>query len=188
MAMPMANSDWTVDLLDELPDDGNRYEIVDGALLVTPAPSDVHQLVIGELHARLRDYLRGGSIGRAIFAPADVRRDDRRKNRVQPDLFVVRLIGGVRPPYPFDLRDLLLAVEVASPSSAAADHHLKRELYMTSGVDEYWIVDVEARTFAVWRNGSSHADLLTDELRWHPDGVSHAFTMAIPEFFAAAVA
>ena len=98
MAMPVAaRTDWTVEVLDALPDDGQRYEIIDGELFVTPAPADVHQLVLGELHARVHAYLRGSSVGKVIFSPADVRRGDRTRNRVQPDLFVVRLTEGRRP-------------------------------------------------------------------------------------------
>jgi hypothetical protein len=54
MAMPAAQTDWTIELLDELPDDGNRFELLDGVLLVAPAPSDVHQLVAFELTTRSR--------------------------------------------------------------------------------------------------------------------------------------
>ena len=53
MAMPATHTDWTVEMLDALPDDGQRYEIIDGELFVTPSPSDVHQYVVGALHARL---------------------------------------------------------------------------------------------------------------------------------------
>src|SRR5690242_13935700 len=69
MAMPVSRSNWTVDMLDELPDDGNKYELIDGELFVTPAPSDVHQLIAGALHARLRTYLRPGSVARAMISP-----------------------------------------------------------------------------------------------------------------------
>src|SRR5438067_13279241 len=103
MAMPAEYTEWTVDMLDALPDDGQRYELIDGELFVTPAPSDVHQLVVGALAGRLRSYLRPSTVGRAIHSPADVRRGDRRRNRLQPDVFVVRLTEGKRPPYPFEL-------------------------------------------------------------------------------------
>ena len=53
MAMPATHTDWTVEMLDALPDDGQRYEIIDGELFVTPSPSDVHQYVVGALYARL---------------------------------------------------------------------------------------------------------------------------------------
>src|SRR6266550_9023983 len=101
MAMPAGQFEWTVDMLDALPDDGNRYELIDGVLFVTPAPSDVHQLVAGTLYARLRAYLRPSDVARAMISPSDVRREDRQRNRVQPDVFVVRLNENKRPPYPF---------------------------------------------------------------------------------------
>src|SRR4051812_5375580 len=91
MAMPLTDAEWTVDMLDALPDDGNRYELIDGHLVVSPAPSDVHQLVVGALYAYLRAYLRASSVARAVGAPSDVRRGDRRRNRVQPDIFAIRL-------------------------------------------------------------------------------------------------
>jgi Uma2 family endonuclease len=56
--MPATHTDWTVEMLDALPDDGQRYEIIDGELFVTPAPSDVHQYVVAELLSRLLEYLR----------------------------------------------------------------------------------------------------------------------------------
>ncbi|CAN5917373.1 hypothetical protein BH11GEM2_BH11GEM2_14100 [soil metagenome] len=64
MVMAATIVDWTVDMLDELPDDGQRYEIIDGELFVTPSPRDVHQLVVGEVYARLREYLRGYGVGK----------------------------------------------------------------------------------------------------------------------------
>jgi Uma2 family endonuclease len=183
MAMPAARIDWTVDMLDALPDDGQRYELIDGELFVTPAPSDVHQLVVGALHARLRAYLRPSMIGRVLPSPADVRRGDRTRNRVQPDIFVVRLIDSARPPYPFDLADLLLAVEIESPSNAAYDYQTKRELYLTNGVPEYWIVNPEARTFARWRDVADPGDILTTRLEWQPTGMTSLFVLSVPEFF-----
>ena len=170
-------------MLDALPDDGNRYEIIDGSLYVTPASSDVHQLVVGTLYARLRAYLRPGSIARALASPADVRRPDRNRNRVQPDIFVVRLTDGTRPPYPFDLTDLLLAIEVESKSNQAYDHQTKRELYLSSGVPEYWIVNPNARTFARWVAAKESAELFTRRIVWHPDGMALPLTIELPEFF-----
>ena len=181
--MPAARTDWTVDMLDALPDDGKRYEIIDGELFVTPAPSDVHQLVVLALAARLRSYLRPSAIARVLHSPADVRRKDRRRNRVQPDVFVVRLTEGQRPPYPFDLSDLLLAVEVESPSNAAYDYQTKRRLYLSSGVPEYWIVSPEARTFARWRGPRDDAELLTTRLEWNVAGMAEPLVIDIPAFF-----
>jgi Uma2 family endonuclease len=186
MAMPATNTDWTVAMLDALPDDGDRYELFDGALIVTPAPSDVHQLIAGELHSRLLAYLRPGTVARPLVSPADVRRGDRRRNRLQPDVFVVRLRDGQRPTYPYDLADLLLAVEVVSPSSVGTDYQRKRDVYVSAGV-EYWVVDADARTVAVWRSQTTPGELLTDALRWQPAGMTSALTINLGEFFVTAL-
>src|ERR1051326_3823482 len=90
MAMP-ANADWTVDMLDALPDDGQRYELVDGLVHVTPAPGLSHQLIAGHVYHLLKVYLRESTVGRTLISPSDVRRSDRTRNRVQPDVFVVRV-------------------------------------------------------------------------------------------------
>lgn len=63
---------WTVPDLERLPNDGNRYEIIDGTLYVTPAPSLTHQRAGAELYAELRTYLGNHGIGEAFFAPADL--------------------------------------------------------------------------------------------------------------------
>ena len=187
MGMPALRIDWTVDMLDALEDDGQRYELIDGELFVTPSPIDIHQMVVGELHALLRDYLRGRGIGKQMVSPSDVRRADRKRNRVQPDVFVVRLADGLRPPYPYDLGDLLLAVEVTSPSSRKLDYHTKRELYMSSGVATYWVIDAEARTVSCWSGSSDAGTIHSDVVRWFPNGAAEPFELALPQFFDDAV-
>ena len=134
MGMPATISDWTVDMLDALPDDGQRYEIIDGELFVTPGPGEFHQDIVGALYRRLHQYLVGHGVGKTMISPSDVRRGDRKRNRVQPDVFVVRLVEGERPTYPYELHDLLLAVEVASPSNPILDYQVKRDLYLREGV------------------------------------------------------
>jgi Uma2 family endonuclease len=183
MAMPALRTDWTVEMLDTLPDDGQRYEIIDGELFVTPAPSDVHQLVASVLWARLWAYLRPSTIGRALMSPSDVRRGDTRRNRVQPDVFVVRLAEGQRPPYPFSLSDVLLAVEVESPSTPAYDYQTKRELYLSNGVSEYCIYNPLARTLARWHGASDAGALLTARLEWQPDGMPEPLVLMLPDLF-----
>lgn len=131
--MPRAG-DWTVEDLDRLPDDGLRYELVDGVLLVTPAPSFTHQTVVGELHFALRAVQRPPF--RVLVAPFDFRPTGRRS--FQPDLLVVRTdevteSGTTRPP--------ALAVEVLSPGTRSVDLLLKRGVYEECGVPAYWLVD-----------------------------------------------
>src|SRR3954469_14673547 len=119
MDMPTLKRRWTVDDLEDLPDDGQRYEVIDGELFVTPAPSWPHQRAVYELGRIIGDYLRGEKVGDLIIAPADVVFSPTRG--VQPDLFVVPLVDGKRPHRFEEVRRLLLAVEVLSPSTARAD-------------------------------------------------------------------
>lgn len=186
MAMPVAHTEWTVEMLDALPEDGNRYELLDGELIVTPAPTDVHQLIAGELYVRLSSYLRPHAVARPLMSPADVRRPDRRRNRVQPDVFVVRLHDAKRPAYPYDITDLLLAVEVVSPSSIMTDYQRKRDLYVGARV-EYWVMDADARTVAVWRHGVTPGALFTDVLEWQPSGMPNTLAVDLNEFFVTAL-
>jgi len=188
MAMPAISSDWTVEMLDALPDDGQRYEIIDGVLYVTPGPGEGHQDIVGERYALLREYLMGSDIGKATVSPSDVRRGDRRRNRVQPDVFVIRRIDGKRPAYPYELHDLLLAVEVASPSNPLLDYQVKRDLYLREGVGEYWIFNPEARNVSRWRGRDDPGDVLSKVAEWHPAGMPSPFVLDLPTFFDAAFA
>ncbi|MEO7137519.1 MAG: Uma2 family endonuclease [Gemmatimonadales bacterium] len=150
-----------------LPDDGKRYEIVDGELLVTPAPVRRHQRMVGQLFRLLADYVEQHGLGEALCSPADIGAGER--TLVQPDLFVVPLMAG-RPANDWvEVRELLLAVEVLSPSTARADRHLKRRLYQREGVPECWIVDLDARLVERWHPGDERAELLADELVWQPN-------------------
>ena len=188
MAMPATQTEWTVDMLDTLPNDGQRYELIDGVLFVTPAPGEAHQDVTGYLYTLLRAYLQGSAVGRAMISPSDVRRGDRRRNRVQPDVFVIRLTEGKRPPYPYELSDLLLAVEVPSPTNPAYDYHTKRELYLSNGVAEYWVLNAEARNLSRWRGDADPGEVLSARVEWHPAGMPAPLVIDLPAFFDEAVA
>jgi Uma2 family endonuclease len=188
MAMPVVQTEWTIEMLDALPDDGQRYEIIDGELFVTSAPLEIHQLVVGHLYSLLKQYLRDSMVGRAILSPADVRRGDRTRNRVQPDVFVVRLVDGKRPAYPYALADILLAVEVQSPSNPHLDYQVKRELYLREAVGEYWVINPDARNVSRWRGRDDPGDVLSRRLMWHPKGMSEPLDLELPQFFDDAMA
>lgn len=134
---------WTVADLELLPDDGLRYELVDGTLLVSAAPSKQHQRVVGNLHLLLRvacpDALE------VFLAPTDYQPTSTRS--LQPDLLVVRRddpgLKAVTTP-------LALAVEVLSTSSRSVDLVLKRELYEQAGVQCYWVVDPFELSLRSW--------------------------------------
>ena len=183
MAMPATPTEWTVDMLDAREADGQRYEIIDGELFVTPSPIDLHQMVVGELHARLREYLKGRALGKPILSPSDVRRGDRTRNRVQPDVYVIRLVDGKRPPYPYDLGDLLLAVEVVSRGSVRLDYDIKRDLYLREGVGEYWVIDPVARHVSRWKARSDAGEVVNEHIEWRVSGVAEPFALDLPAFF-----
>ncbi len=188
MAMPViALHDWTVEMLDALQDDGQRHEIIDGERFVTPAPRNAHQFVLGELYARIREYLRGSAVGRVLFSPSDIRRGDPLRNRVQPDLYVVRLDGRLLPAEPFSIADLLVAVEVASPGNLRYDYHTKRTLYLEGGVAEYWVVNLEARNISRWRTKADPGEVLSREIAWHPTGMPQPLIIDIEELFREAL-
>lgn len=186
MGMPAAQVDWTVEMLDALPDDGQRYELIDGVLHVTPAPSDVHQLVVA-FHRRLHDYLRPSRLARAIHSPADVRKLDRRRNRVQPNVFAVRLNDGKRPTYPYDLADLLLAIEIESPSNPLLDYQIKRELYLRNGIAEYWVVNPVGLVVSRWRSPTDPGEVFSSRIEWHPAGMDTPLCIDLPALFAEAL-
>lgn len=183
MGMPAATNDWTVAMLDALPEDGQRYELIDGELLVTPAPGMPHQDVVGELFFRLRAYLEGSEVAKAAVSPSDVWRGERSRNRVQPDVFVLRRVDGIKPAYPYVMRDLVLAVEVLSPANPLVDYHTKRELYLREGVSEYWVIDPDARIVTRWRGLDEAGETNHLELRWKPDGMADDFVLNLPQFF-----
>ncbi len=180
MGVAQAAKVWTVADLADLPDDGQRYEVLDGELLVTPAPSFDHQGAIGRLYLLVAPYLAEQRCGHAVFAPADVVFSPRRG--VQPDLFVVPLVGG-RPPKRFaDAGRLLLAVEVLSPSTARADRVKKRRVYREEGVDEYWIVDLDARVIERSIPASERVEVIPDRLEWHPEGASAPLVIEVERY------
>ncbi|HET7565572.1 MAG TPA: Uma2 family endonuclease [Gemmatimonadaceae bacterium] len=150
------------DVLD-FPADGNRYEVVHGELLVTPAPRPQHQAVIAELVDLLRGYLKTLGRKHTLFtAPADIAWDD--ETLVQPDILIVPP-GEVTNDWR-TYKTLLLAVEVISPSSARADRVIKRRLYQENHVATYWVVDADARVVEIWHPGDERPEIATETLQW----------------------
>lgn len=122
----------------ELPNDGRRYELVEGDLLVNPAPTTIHQRVSRRLQQILMQQLEEPGIAEVFNAPTDVILSD--TNVVQPDLAIVRSArkaiserGIEGPP------DVI--VEILSPSNSGHDELFKKLLYAKMGVPEYWVVD-----------------------------------------------
>ncbi|MEO7363134.1 MAG: Uma2 family endonuclease [Gemmatimonadaceae bacterium] len=164
--MPLSQTEWTAEMLNDFPDDGNRYEVIDGELFVTPSPADIHQYAVGELYALLLPYAKLVGVN-VLTAPSAVRFSDRRE--VQPDLYVTpRLPNGQRPEKFTDIKMLLLAVEVLSPSTMRTDRVRKRTLYQDEHVADYWIVDTASRAIEHWTPRAVEADIRSATVRWQP--------------------
>lgn len=130
-----------------LPGD-DRYELVEGELLLTPAPSNRHQLILGKLLRRLGNFLEEQRLAPIIPAPVDVILDDH--TVLQPDLlYVSRERSTIVNPDGGTHGAPDLVVEILSPSTASRDLVVKRQLYGMYGVQEYWIVDPKERSIEV---------------------------------------
>lgn len=182
MGMPQPIGSWTVAQVLELPEDGNRYEVVDGELLVTPAPALPHQEAVQALARRIHPFVEAHRIGRVLLSPADIEFDQR--TLVQPDLFVAPLVEGRRPRSWREIRTLLLAVEVVSPSTARADRQVKRRRYQRHGVPEYWIVDLDARLVERWRPADDRPEILAERLEWRAVPEAPPLEIDLGEYFS----
>ena len=165
MGMPQTTGPWTAERVRALPEDGNRYELIGGELVVTPAPGRPHQAAAKALFLRLEAYLQAADAGTAWWSPADLSFGE---EILQPDLFVLRPGAGTPATWP-GLSELLLAVEILSPSTARYDRYFKRLRYQRAGVPEYWIVDIYARFVERWRPEDDQPEILTDRISWQPD-------------------
>ncbi len=131
-----------------LPADGRRYELHEGELSVTPAPSPHHQLIIGNLHILLRQHVNSRNLGEVFLSPLDCILGE--TTVVQPDLVyldhgrlsIVSARGLEGPP--------TLVAEILSPTTTLIDRSTKQQLYARYGVPYYWIVDPEARTIEAY--------------------------------------
>jgi len=171
---------FTAEMVRALPDDGKRYETVHGELLVAPAPRLSHQELAGRVFERLRSYLRVEPVGHALFSPADISWGP--DTLVQPDVFVApleqaRTLDWTR------IQDLLLVVEVLSPSTARYDRFTKRRLYQEVGVPVYWLVDGESSLVEVWTPDAAFPQIERDWVIWHPAGAHAPFTLGLSELF-----
>jgi Uma2 family endonuclease len=149
-----------------LPDDGQRYEVLDGVLFVSPAPSLNHQDIVGKLYLLIEPYVREHGLGWTFLSPADIEFSPRR--RVQPDLFVVPDAGTGKPRTWLEVRKLLLTIEVKSMSTARLDRVEKRQTYQSERVPEYWIVDPDSRIVDRWRPADVRPEVLEELVEWQP--------------------
>ncbi len=172
MAMPVTRH-WTVADVRELTREDRpwpRYELIDGELLVTPAPQNRHQITCQEIWKLLDAYVTIANTGLAVMSPSDL--ELRTGTITQPDVFVAPFDTPIASVFLewSDVRSLLLAVEVLSPSSLRTDRVVKRDFYLANHVDEYWIVDIDARVIERWRPVQETPELHRAEIAWSPIG------------------
>ena len=124
-----------------------RYELLDGELILVASPNMAHQDVVTNLGTPLSVFVKEGDLGKLYFAPTDVIFSD--SNVVQPDLlFISKEREHIRTPANIQGAPDLI-VEILSPSSARRDWGYKRDLYARHEVKEYWIVDPANRIVSV---------------------------------------
>lgn len=177
MVMAVSLRRFTVDELDAFPPDGNRYELLDGVLFVTPAPGPIHEEMVARLGILLGNHLTPWPSVRwvprsEVSLPPG--------NRIEPDLFVYR---ADRLPRTWrEVAERWLAVEVASPSSRAYDRAYKLDAYLAMGVREIWLVDPEEQTVTVGRPDAA-PDVTGEEVIWTPPAPVAPFRLDLAVLF-----
>ena len=165
MEMALTVPQYTVADLDLLPEDGNRYEVLAGTLLVTSSPGSAHQGVAATLCAMFGPHLLARRL--QLFSPGVVTLPP--LTQLQPDLLVVppRFVPGTSWA---EISEHWLAVEIFSRSSRVYDREFKRDAYFALGVREVWLVDVRDRSIEVCL-GSGAGRVVRDAVTWSaPEG------------------
>ena len=140
-----------------------------------------HQDALGRLFVAIDQYVGASRLGWALFSPADIVFSPRRL--VQPDLFVVPWRSEGKPHAWSEVKSLLLAVEILSPSTAHADRFRKRLIYQDEGVSEYWVVDLDARLVERWRPSDLRPEIVAGTLEWRPRAGIDPLRMDLPALF-----
>ncbi len=178
MSMPNSIKEWTLEDLHRLPDDGNKYELVDSELFVTPAPRQPHEIVLARLTRLLDPYVAANGLGLTLHRGVI----QFRGSWVEPDLMVRAEPDDVNGKWE-NAPTPILVVEVVSPTTWRRDHIMKREFYCEAAVSEYWIVDMENRFVRVVRPGVEDI-VATDELAWSPRLSSPRFVLRLADLFS----
>jgi Uma2 family endonuclease len=180
MAMPLAVPRYTLADLDSFPDDGNRYELVDGMLLVTPAPLPPHDVVVSRLVNTLNLFF--GPSGKATVltrGAVEVAPDV----HMEPDILVIPLVAATVPANWLEVRDRWLAVEVSGRGSRIYDRDIKRPAYLNAGVREVWRADLKERCLFVATPDQPDERRHDDRLVWQPAGMAEKMIVDVNAVF-----
>ena len=145
--MVAATRPATIADLDNMPDDGRRYELIDGEIIGTAAPTWPHQRAARAIFLLLDTWVEQRRLGAVQFAPFDIVLAD--QTVVEPDVFVLlsASLRNIRDGRYFGVPDL--AVEVISPTNRDIDTVIKMFWYARSGIREYWLADSATRTIQI---------------------------------------
>jgi Uma2 family endonuclease len=179
MAMPLSVPRLTIDMLDDFPDDGTRYELLEGMLLVTPAPSYVHQVLATRLAAMLAHVLEPVTTAEVVAIGAIQRG---KYTQLQPDVLVCPPATRTTLHWR-DIQGWWLAAEVLSPSSRLYDREVKRDAYLQLGVAEYWIVDSADGAIERWKRERSEVVRAPDRLVWRPPTIERDIGIDLARLF-----
>jgi len=180
--MPAAAHRWTAEEVRALPEDGNRYELISGELVVTRSPRGIHQVMVFELSMRIHSFLERAGGGHVLVSPADISLGE--DEVLQPDLFVYRTASGKHLRDWNDISELVVVIEVLSPATARYDRQLKRRRYQSARVPEYWIVDIDSRLVERWRPDDERPEILEERLTWKPAPGDATLDIELTELFA----
>jgi Uma2 family endonuclease len=177
--MALTAPTFTVDDLDRFPNDGNRYELLDGMLLVTPAPSLAHQLIASRLQTQLGTALMLPGYAHVVGPGAIVVRP---KTQLQPDLLVYPARFSPKVDWS-TVTEHWLAVEVLSRSSRMYDREFKRDAYFALGVREVWLVDRWDQSVEICRRRGA-GKIIRDVIRWRVPSIGVLVTIDLAMVFA----
>ena len=164
------------------PDDGNRHEVIEGEWITTPPPTTSHQRFSSNLHIRLGGHVEAHGLGVVLAAPVGVVLS--RTDVVQPDLlFLSKGRAGLFK------KDAIhgapdLVVEILSPSTTAIDRGRKLALYERSGIREYWIADLAARTVEIHEFGRSRRTRIHAEGQSFESSLFPGLKLRVDDLFA----
>jgi Uma2 family endonuclease len=177
MAMPVTVPRYTLRDLESFPDDGSRYELLDGVLLVTPAPARLHQLVVSRIVRQLGGYLPATTAD--IFSPGVLEVEP--NVHLEPDILVVPA-GAAGPEAAWtEIRSWWLAVEVSGESKLYDRDH-KTPAYLQLGVREVWRVDLRERRMFVSVSDNVEQPQ-AEQVSWLPPGRQDPLVITIPDLF-----
>jgi Uma2 family endonuclease len=178
MAMPATVPRYTLQDLNSFPDDGNRYELVDGILLVTPAPLLPHDVVVMRLIRTLILYFgpepAAWASGHGVVEVAP-------NVHMEPDVLVIP--GTTLPESWLEIRNWWLAVEVSGRGSRIYDREFKRPAYLTAGVREVWRADLKERCVFVATQALPGERREEERVVWHPPEMPEPLVVDVNALF-----